>query len=41
MRSFSNISGSTALLLSILGGKEPGHVIWSASIREQMSKAYR
>jgi quercetin dioxygenase-like cupin family protein len=41
MRSFSNISGSTALLLSILGGKEPGHVIWSASIREKMVKAYR
>jgi len=41
MRSFSNVSGSTALLLAILGGKEPGHVIWSASIREKMAKAYR
>ena len=41
MRSFSNVSGSTALLLSILGGKEPGHVIWSKSMQEKMAKAYR
>jgi quercetin dioxygenase-like cupin family protein len=41
MRSFSNVSESTALLLSILGGNEPGHVIWSRSIQAQMAKAYK
>jgi mannose-6-phosphate isomerase-like protein (cupin superfamily) len=41
MRSFENVAGETALLLSILGGKHPGHVIWSAAIRDQMVKAYQ
>ncbi len=41
MRSFSNISGETALLLSILGGKEPGHVVWSSAIHEKLEKAYK
>jgi mannose-6-phosphate isomerase-like protein (cupin superfamily) len=40
MRSFSNISGGKALLLSILGGKEPGHVVWSQSIRDKLKAAY-
>lgn len=40
MRSFSNISTSNALLLSILGGREPGHVIWSESIHAKLAKAY-
>lgn len=37
MRSFENISGAPALLLSILGGREPGNVVWSESIRPQMN----
>jgi quercetin dioxygenase-like cupin family protein len=41
MRSFSNISGSTALLLSILGGKEPGHVVWSKAIQPKLAEAYK
>jgi uncharacterized RmlC-like cupin family protein len=41
MRTFINISESEALLLSILGGKEPGHVIWSKSIQPKMAKAYQ
>ena len=41
MRSFSNISDRPALLLAIIGGKEPGHVIWAKSIREKMAKAHR
>jgi uncharacterized RmlC-like cupin family protein len=41
MRSFSNSSKETALLLSILGGKEPGHVVWSAAIRDQFVQAYK
>jgi uncharacterized RmlC-like cupin family protein len=41
MRSFSNVSASEALLLAILGGREPGHVIWSQSIRAKMVAAYK
>ncbi len=40
MRTFINMADQPALLLSILGGKEPGHVIWAESIREKMTKAY-
>jgi quercetin dioxygenase-like cupin family protein len=40
MRTFKNIADQPALLLSILGGKEPGHVIWAQSIRDKMAKAY-
>jgi mannose-6-phosphate isomerase-like protein (cupin superfamily) len=40
MRSFENRSDKTALLLSILGGREPGHVIWSRAIHDKMAKAY-
>jgi quercetin dioxygenase-like cupin family protein len=40
MRSFSNISDKEALLLSILGGREPGHVIWSKAIQPKLAKAY-
>ncbi len=41
MRAFENISDSEALLLSILGGKEPGHVVWADSIREKLAAANR
>jgi uncharacterized RmlC-like cupin family protein len=41
MRTFINTSDCEALLLSILGGKEPGHVIWSKSIQSKMTKAYQ
>lgn len=41
MRSFSNISGEPALMLAIIGGREPGHVIWSQSIRDGMAKAHK
>jgi quercetin dioxygenase-like cupin family protein len=41
MRTFINVSDSEALLLSILGGKEPGHVIWSKSIQSKMAKAHQ
>ena len=40
MRSFENIGEAEALLLSILGGRNPGHVIWAQSIREQMRIAH-
>jgi uncharacterized RmlC-like cupin family protein len=40
MRTFINVSAGPALLLSILGGKEPGHVIWARSIQPLMAKAY-
>jgi quercetin dioxygenase-like cupin family protein len=40
MRSFENASDKEALLLSILGGKEPGHVVWSEAIHARMAKAY-
>jgi len=36
MRSFENISTDDALLLSILGGKEPGHVVWAESLRQPL-----
>ena len=29
MRSFENISDKPALMMAIIGGKEPGHVIWA------------
>ncbi len=41
MRSFSNVSEAPALLLSVLGGREPGHVIWARSIQSKMAAAYR
>lgn len=40
MRSFENIGEGESLLLSILGGRQPGHVIWAESIREQMRAAH-
>lgn len=36
LRSFENTSDQEALLLSILGGKEPGHVVWAESIRQKL-----
>jgi quercetin dioxygenase-like cupin family protein len=39
MRSFQNISDQTALMMAIIGGKEPGHVIWAESIRKKMVAA--
>jgi quercetin dioxygenase-like cupin family protein len=41
MRSFENISEKTALLLSILGGREPGNVVWSESIQSKMGSGTR
>jgi mannose-6-phosphate isomerase-like protein (cupin superfamily) len=40
MRSFENRSDATALLLAIIGGREPGHVIWSRAIHGKMTKAH-
>lgn len=40
MRSFENVADKEALLLAIIGGKEPGHVVWSEAIHERMAKAY-
>jgi hypothetical protein len=36
MRSFENISDKPALMMVIIGGKEPGHVIW----RNRSAKAW-
>ena len=40
MRSFSNTSDKKALLLSILGGREPGHVVWAKSLQPRMRTAH-
>jgi mannose-6-phosphate isomerase-like protein (cupin superfamily) len=40
MRSFENVSESEALMMAILGGKEPGHVVWSEAIHDKMAKAW-
>ncbi len=39
MRAFENIAGEEALMMSILGGKEPGHVVWANSIRGKLAAA--
>jgi hypothetical protein len=39
MRSFKNASDNEALLLSILGGNEPGHVVWANSMRQLLGEA--
>ncbi|WP_282607517.1 alpha/beta fold hydrolase [Pelagibius sp. Alg239-R121] len=39
MRAFENISDNEALMMSILGGKEPGHVVWADSIRGKLAAA--
>ena len=39
MRSFENISDSESLLLSILGGKHPGHVVWANSMHRRLQEA--
>jgi mannose-6-phosphate isomerase-like protein (cupin superfamily) len=39
MREFKNISDGPALLSSIMGGREPGHVVWSDSIPAKLTKA--
>ena len=41
MRSFQNISEGPALLLSILGGREPGHVVWARSMQPKMAAVYK
>ena len=41
MRSFKNVSGGPALLLSILGGREPGHVVWARSMQSKMAAAHK
>ncbi len=40
MREFCNVSDQPALLLSILGGREPGHVVWAESIQPDMRAAH-
>ncbi|MGE0314509.1 MAG: cupin domain-containing protein [Lautropia sp.] len=40
MRSFENIGDGESLLLSILGGRHPGHVVWAQSIRQKMRDAH-
>lgn len=40
MRSFENISDKPALMMVMIGGKEPGHVIWAESIRKSMADAH-
>jgi len=39
MRSFENIADAPALLLSILGGREPGNVVWSEAIKTRVATA--
>lgn len=41
MRAFENISGETALLMAILGGKTPSHVVWARSIQGRMAEAHK
>jgi quercetin dioxygenase-like cupin family protein len=36
MRAFQNTCNSEALLLSILGGQNPGHVVWAESLRDKL-----
>ncbi len=40
MREFKNISDKSALLMAIIGGKEPGHVVWAEAIHAKMAAAY-
>lgn len=40
MREFRNISDETALMMAILGGREPSHVVWARSIQGKMAKAH-
>ena len=39
MRSFENISDKPALLMAILGGREPGNVVWSESIQRRIGSS--
>ncbi len=39
MRSFENVGDEEALLLSILGGKNPGHVVWAQSLHAPLTAA--
>ena len=41
MREFKNTSATTALLIAIIGGKEPGNVVWAESIHAKMAAAYK
>ena len=41
MRTFINVSDQPALLLAIIGGREPGHVVWAKSIQAKMAKAHQ
>jgi len=36
MRSFENVSDSEALLLAVVGGPDPGHVVWAESMRQPL-----
>ena len=39
MRSFENIGKEESLLLSILGGEFPGHVVWANCLRAPLTEA--
>ncbi|MGO4714881.1 cupin domain-containing protein [Bradyrhizobium sp. 2TAF24] len=41
MRSFVNLSDQPALLLSILGGRDPGNVVWSEAIQLRIAAGQR
>ncbi|MGI9334775.1 MAG: cupin domain-containing protein [Gammaproteobacteria bacterium] len=41
MRSFENVSGGEAMLLTILGGHSPGPVAWSSAIRADLGRTAR
>ncbi|MCB2056222.1 MAG: cupin domain-containing protein [Geminicoccaceae bacterium] len=38
MRSFTNIGDEEAMLMAILGGKTPGHVVWSEAVVEKLRR---
>ncbi len=41
MRSFENLGREENVLLAIVGGKNPGHVVWSESILSKLKSAPR
>ncbi|MBR1219272.1 cupin domain-containing protein [Bradyrhizobium sp. U87765 SZCCT0131] len=41
MRAFENLDDRPALLLSILGGRDPGNVVWSEAIQSRIAAGQR
>lgn len=41
MRSFENLSDQPALLMAIIGGRDPGNVVWSQSIQSRIVAGQR